>query len=53
MKIRARQMRVVRHVMRRGMVEELSLTGRIPGCRARGRKTKGEVYGWNNKNSRR
>ena len=37
-KIRARQMRFVGHVMRRGRTENLSLTGRIPGCRTRGRQ---------------
>ena len=30
-KIRARQMRFVGHVMRRGKIEDLGLTGRIPG----------------------
>ena len=39
-------MRFVGHVMRRGKIEDLSLTGRIPGYRAK------EIYGWNNKNSR-
>ena len=38
MKIRVRQMRFVGHVMRRGKIEDLSLTGRIPGSRARGRQ---------------
>ena len=39
MKIRAKQMRFEGHVMRRGKIEDLSLTGRIPtGCRARGRQ---------------
>ena len=38
MKIRARPMRFVGHVMRRGKIEDLSLTGRIPGCRAGGRQ---------------
>ena len=42
-------MRFAGHVMRRGKIEDLSLTGRIPDKR----KTKGEVYGWNNKNSKR
>ena len=38
-KIRARQMRFVGHIMRRGKIEGLSLTGRIPpGCRARERQ---------------
>ena len=31
-------MRFVGHVMRRGKIEDLSLTGRIPGCRARGKQ---------------
>ena len=31
-------MRIVGNVMRRGKIEGLSLTGRIPGCRARGRQ---------------
>ena len=50
--IRARQRRFVGHVMRRGKIEDLSLTGRIPGLEQeedRGRK----VYGWNSKSSRR
>ena len=38
MKIRGRQLRFVGHVMRGGKIEDLSLTGRIPGCRARGRQ---------------
>ena len=37
-KIRASQMRFIGHVMRRGKIEDLSLTGRIPGSRARGRQ---------------
>ena len=40
MKIRARQMRFVGHVMRRGKREDLSLTSTIPGYRARGRQKK-------------
>ena len=38
MKIRAKQMRFEGHVMRRGKIEDLSLTGRVPGCRGRGRQ---------------
>ena len=38
--IRARQMRFVGHVMRRGKIEDLSLTSTIPGYRARGRQKK-------------
>ena len=37
-KIRTSQMRFIGHVMRRGKIEDLSLTGRIPGSRARGRQ---------------
>ena len=38
--VKIRKMRFVGHVMRRGKIEDLSLTGsRIPGCRARGRQT--------------
>ena len=35
--IRRRQMRFLGHVMRREQIENLSLTGRIPGERGRGR----------------
>ena len=38
-KLRARQMRFVGHVMRREKIEDLSLTDRIPpGCRTRERQ---------------
>lgn len=36
-KTRVRQIRFVGHVMRGGKIGYLSLKGRIPGCRARGR----------------
>ena len=38
-------MRFVGHVMRRGKIENPSLTGRIPGCRARGRQREKYVDG--------
>ena len=37
-KIRARQIRFVGHVRRRGKIEDISLTGRVPGHRARARQ---------------
>ena len=36
--VRVQQMRFLGHVMRREELENLSLTGRIPGSRARGRQ---------------
>ena len=36
-KITARQMKFVGHIMSRRQIEDLSLTCRIPGCRARAR----------------
>ena len=38
--IRARQMRFVGHVMRRGKIEDLRSTSTIPGYRATGRQKK-------------
>ena len=51
-KIRARQMMFVGYAMGRGKIEDLGLTGRIPGLEQEEEKGR-KVYGWNSKSSRR
>ena len=43
--IRKRQLRFLGHVMRKGELENVCLTGRVEGRRARGRES--QIHGWN------